>query len=183
MQPAGHTSGDRDQTLPMADYPKIALDIGAYVETVTTAADEGTCFICSIVAGGRDDHLVVFRDDICIAFLAKWPTLLGYTLVAPIEHRTDVIEAFTVEEYVELQRRVHRVGRAVTEAVPTERLYVLSLGSHQAVSHVHWHVAPLPPGLPYLEQQYFALMHENGYLDIPDADLDALAGRIRGLLV
>jgi diadenosine tetraphosphate (Ap4A) HIT family hydrolase len=166
----------------MPDYRKIPLDIDGYVETVTTAADEGTCFICSIVSGERDDHLVVFRDDACVAFLAKWPTLLGYTLVAPLEHRTDVIDAFTAEEYVELQRRVHRIGRAVSAAVPTERLYVLSLGSHQAVSHVHWHVAPLPPGLPYLEQQYHALMHENGYLDIPDADLEVLAGRIRALL-
>jgi diadenosine tetraphosphate (Ap4A) HIT family hydrolase len=166
----------------MPDYPKIALDVDGYVETVTTAANEGSCFICSIVAGERDDHLIVFRDDVCVAFLAKWPTLLGYTLVAPLEHRIDVVDGFTADEYIELQRRVHRVGRAVSAAVPTERLYLLSLGSHQAVSHVHWHVAPLPPGLPYVEQQYHALTHENGYLDIPDTDLEALAARIRALL-
>ena len=47
---------------------------------------------------------------------------------------------------------------------------------------MHWHVAPLPPGVPYLEQQYVALMHENGYLDVPEADMAALAGRIRALL-
>jgi diadenosine tetraphosphate (Ap4A) HIT family hydrolase len=166
----------------MPDYPKIPLDIDAYVREVRAASAGDTCFICSIVSGARDDHLVVYRDDECIAFLAKWPTLLGYTLVAPLEHRTDVIDAFTADEYVELQRRVYRVGRAVSAAVPTERLYVLSLGSHQGNSHVHWHVAPLPPGVPYLEQQHVALMHENGYLDIPDADLASLAGRIRALL-
>jgi diadenosine tetraphosphate (Ap4A) HIT family hydrolase len=182
MQPARHTSGERDQTVDVPDYPRIALDIDSYVNTVTTAAGEGTCFICSIVAGERDDHLVLFRDDVCVAFLAQWPTLLGFTLVAPLEHRTDVVGDFSADEYVELQRRVHRVGRAVSAAVPTERLYVLSLGSHQAVSHVHWHIAPLPPGLPYLEQQYHALMHENGYLDIPAADSESLAERIRALL-
>ena len=42
----------------------------------------------------------------------------------------------------------------------------------------HREVAPLPPGVPYREQQYFALMHENGYLDIPDDDLVAVAQRI-----
>ncbi len=166
----------------MTEYPKIELDIPGYVHHVRTASEEGTCFICSIVAGERDDHLVVFRDDVCVGFLAKWPTLLGVTLVAPLEHRTGVIDDFTADEYAELQGRVHRVGRAVSKAVPTERLYVLSLGSHQGNSHVHWHIAPLPPGVPYEEQQYVALMHENGYLDIPDADLEALAGRIRGLL-
>jgi diadenosine tetraphosphate (Ap4A) HIT family hydrolase len=166
----------------MAEYPKIALDIAGYVETVRTAADEGICFICSIVAGERDDHLVVFRDDVCVAFLAKWPTLLGYTLLAPIAHRTDVLDDFTAEEYADLHRSIHRVGRAVTETVPTERLYLLSLGSNQGNSHVHWHIAPLPPGVPYEQQQYVALMHENGYLDIPDADMAALATRIRALL-
>ena len=166
----------------MPEYPKIPLDIDRYVQHVTAASDAGTCFICSIVSGERDDHLVVFRDDVCVAFLAKWPTLLGCTLVAPLEHRTDVVDAFTADEYVELQRRVHRVGRAVSQAVPTERLYLLSLGSHQGNSHVHWHVAPLPPGVPYPEQQYVALMHENGYLDIPDADLAALARRISELV-
>jgi diadenosine tetraphosphate (Ap4A) HIT family hydrolase len=166
----------------MPDYPKIPLDIEAYVQHVTAASDGGRCFICSIVSGELDDHLVVFRDDVCVAFLAKWPTLLGCTLLAPIEHRTDVIDAFTTDEYVELQRRVHRVGRAVSQVVPTERLYLLSLGSRQGNSHVHWHIAPLPPGVPYDEQQYAALMHENGYLDIPDADLDALARGIRELL-
>jgi diadenosine tetraphosphate (Ap4A) HIT family hydrolase len=179
MRPVERTLGGRDQTQNMADYPKVPMDIPAYEDQVRAAARDETCFICSIVAGQRDDHLVVFRDDVCIAFLAKWPTLLGYTLVAPLEHRTDVIDAFTADEYVELQRRVHRVGRAVSEAVPTERLYVLSLGSHQGNSHVHWHVAPLPPGVAYREQQYFALMQENGYLDIPDDDLIALAQTIR----
>jgi hypothetical protein len=72
----------------------------------------------------------------------------------------------------------HRIGRAVSESVPNERLYVLSLGSRQGNAHVHWHVAPLPPGVPYAEQQYAALMHENGYLDVPDADQAALARRI-----
>ncbi len=163
----------------MAEYPRIPLDIEEYVEQVRADAQSGACFICSIVGGSRDDHLVLYRDDICIAFLAKWPTLLGYTLVAPIEHRTDVINSFTADEYAALQRRVHRVGRAVSDAVPTERLYVLSLGSHQGNAHVHWHVAPLPPGVPYAEQQYGALMHEHGYLDIPDADLDDVAQRIR----
>jgi diadenosine tetraphosphate (Ap4A) HIT family hydrolase len=135
-----------------------------------------------IVEGVHDDHLVVYRDDVCVAFLGKWPTLLGYTIVAPLEHRTDVVGAFTVDEYVALQRRVHRVGAAVSAAVPTERLYLLSLGSHQGNAHVHWHVAPLPPGVPYDEQQYAALMHEHGYLDVPPAEQAALAARIAAVL-
>jgi diadenosine tetraphosphate (Ap4A) HIT family hydrolase len=163
-------------------YPRIPFDLDAYEQRVRSDAAGGRCFICSIANGERVDHLVVFRDELCIAFLAKYPTLLGYTLVAPIEHRTDVVGGFTEAEYVELQRRVHRLGTAISASVPTERLYVLSLGSRQGNAHVHWHVAPLPPGVPYRAQQYAALMHEGGYLDVPEADLAALAERVAGKL-
>jgi diadenosine tetraphosphate (Ap4A) HIT family hydrolase len=157
---------------------RIPFDLDSYERRVRDDSAAGTCFICSIVAGTRDDHLVLYRDDVCIAFLAKFPTLAGYTLVAPIEHRTDVVGDFSEDEYTELQRRVHRVGHALSAVVPTERLYILSLGSHQGNAHVHWHLGPLPPGVPYREQQYAALMHENGYLDLSDTDLSSLAERI-----
>lgn len=162
----------------MPDPERIPFDVDDYERRVRADAAQGACFICSIVRGERDDHMVVFRDDVCIAFLAKFATLVGYTLVAPLEHRTGVVDDFTEDAYAEIQRRIHRIGRAVSRALPTERLYVLSLGSHQGNAHVHWHVAPLPPGVPYREQQYAALMAEHGYLDIPDAEYSALAARI-----
>lgn len=74
---------------------------------------------------------------------------------------------------------LHRVGRAVSRAVPTDRLYVLSLGSAQG--NVHWHVAPLPPGLPFEEQQLAALDTDLGF-DLSDEELEELAGRIRAAL-
>lgn len=49
-------------------------------------------------------------------------------------------------DHLALQAVVHRVARAVAAAVPTERMYALSLGSAQGNAHLHWHVAPLPPG-------------------------------------
>ncbi len=163
----------------MHHYPRLPLDVASYVQRVRG----GPCFICAIVAGEGDDHLVVFRDDECIAFLAKWPTLVGYTLLAPLEHRTEVIADFTEDEYAALQRRIHHLGRAITGALAPEPLYVLSLGSLQGNAHVHWHLAPLPGGVPYEHQQYAALMHESGgYLDIPDDDLAALADLIRAHL-
>jgi diadenosine tetraphosphate (Ap4A) HIT family hydrolase len=163
----------------MTDYPKAVFDLGGYEQRVRSDAGRGVCFICSIIAGERADHLVLFRDDLCIAFLDKFPTLLGYTLLAPLEHRTDAVGSFRESEYVELQRRVHRLGSAVSACVPTERLYVMSLGSLEGNAHVHWHLAPLPPGVPYREQQSAALTREDGYLDIPEADLAELAARIR----
>jgi galactose-1-phosphate uridylyltransferase len=96
----------------------------------------GRCFICELLAGNPEyAHHVVYEDEFAIAFLQRFQTLYGYVLVAPKEHREGVVDHFSQDEYAELQRVVHRVGRAVSRVVPTERLYVLSLGSAQGNSH------------------------------------------------
>ena len=64
--------------------------------------------------------------------------------------------------------------------VPTERIYILSLGSQQGNAHVHWHVAALPPGVPYEEQQFRALMTETkGVLAMTSHEQTAFAERLR----
>jgi len=107
----------------------------------------GRCFICELLAGNPEyAHHVVYEDELAIAFLQRFQTLYGYVLVAPKEHREQVVADFSEDEYLELQRVIHLVGRALCRAVPTERLYVLSLGSQEGNRHIHWHLAPLPPG-------------------------------------
>jgi diadenosine tetraphosphate (Ap4A) HIT family hydrolase len=139
----------------------------------------GRCFICELLAGNPDyAHHVVFEDERTIAFLQRFQTLLGYVLVAPKEHHEDVVLDFSEEDYLALQAVVHRVGRAICAAVPTERLYVLSLGSKQGNSHVHWHLAPLPPGVPFEQQQLGAIDTDLGF-DLGEDELEELAVRIR----
>jgi diadenosine tetraphosphate (Ap4A) HIT family hydrolase len=74
---------------------------------------------------------------------------------------------------------VHDVAEALKATLPTERVYLMSLGSHQGNAHVHWHVAPLPPGVPYERQQFHAVMVENGVLEVTPERQAALAARIR----
>lgn len=143
---------------------------------------EGRCFICELVAGNPDfSHHVVYEDDEAIAFLNKYPALEGYVLVAPKQHREQVTGDFDRAEYLELQDVVRRVGEAVRRTVPTERLYILSLGSQQANRHVHWHVAPLPPGVPFDEQQLEAL-NTDLCIEMSDANSAELAARLREAL-
>ena len=138
----------------------------------------GRCFICELLAGNPEyAHHVVYEDERAIAFLQRFHTLYGYVLVAPKEHRERVVDDFSADEYLALQAVVHRVGRALCRAVPTERLYILSLGSFQANSHVHWHLAPLPPGVPFEEQQLVALDTDLG-LELGETELQDLAARI-----
>jgi len=94
-----------------------------------------------------------------------------------------VVADFNEPEYLEMQRWIYRVGRAIGRVVPTERLYTLSLGSQQGNRHVHWHLAPLPPNVPYAEQQLAALAMSHGILSIPADEMTSLAGEIRAVLL
>ena len=141
----------------MTDEQRVPFDREGYERR----ARSGTCFVCAIVRSDPEYPAhVIWRDEHHIAFLNRWPTLRGYSVLAPIEHREDVVRDVGLEEHLRLQTVLHRLGRAIAVVVPTERLYVLSLGSKQGNSHVHWHLAPLPPGTPYGEQQYAALNAE-----------------------
>ncbi|HEY7355943.1 MAG TPA: HIT family protein [Ktedonobacterales bacterium] len=139
----------------------------------------GPCFVCELLAGNPQyHHHVVYEDDTAVAFLNKYPTLYGYTLVAPKAHHEQVTGDFSVDEYLHLQRVIYHIAEALRRVVPTERVYMLSLGSQQGNRHVHWHIAPLPPGVPYEEQQMEALQLSRGVLALPDEEMAALAKRI-----
>jgi histidine triad (HIT) family protein len=151
------------------------FNLKAYVQGIGTRP----CFICGLV---EDDpaffHHRVYEDDETIIFLSKYPTLPGYCLVCPKEHREDLARDISADEYLRLKEKVHILSCALKRVFDAERIYVLSLGSQQANSHLHFHVVPLPSGVPLEEQQYHALMAEHGVLQIPDDQMAELAQRI-----
>jgi diadenosine tetraphosphate (Ap4A) HIT family hydrolase len=149
-----------------------AFDVDALVRRSTS----GPCFVCEFLRGTPDyEHVTVAETPDAIAFLSKYPTLFGYVIVAPKRHVEQVTGDFREADYLELQRFIYRVAEAVRRVLSPERVYVLSLGSQAANAHVHWHVAPLPYGVPLDKQQYHALMHENGVVDCTEAELRAYA--------
>lgn len=161
-------------------HSRAHLDLGEYAKKAQT----NRCFVCRVVDRTHHfQHAEIYRDEFAVGFLNRFPTLYGYALVAPLAHVAGVVTDMPEEDYIRLQRVVHRIGRAISAVVPTERLYVLSLGSEQGNAHIHWHVAPLPPGVPYEQQQYAALMMEtSGYLDLTPQEHEELALRIRNAL-
>jgi diadenosine tetraphosphate (Ap4A) HIT family hydrolase len=143
----------------------------------------GPCFICEMLRGNPEYiHHVVAEDADHVAFLSKYPTLRGYCLVAPKRHIEDLAEDLSPMAYLELQALVHRLSRALKRVFEAERIYVLSLGSRQANSHIHFHVAPLPAGIPLAKQQYHALMAEEGILRLDATEMEQMAQTIRTAL-
>jgi diadenosine tetraphosphate (Ap4A) HIT family hydrolase len=110
----------------------------------------GPCFLCGLASGNiRFPENVIREDSRTLVFLDGYPRAYGYTLVAPKEHREQVTGDFTMQEYLEIQKLLYRVTEAVREEVGAERMYLYTFGSNEGNSHVHWHVVPLPPGVPY----------------------------------
>jgi len=158
----------------MVQYQQV--DINSYIERITSDC----CFICEMQAGNPEyRHHIIYEDEDAVVFLNKYPILYGYTLVAPRKHCEGVTSDFSREEYLSLQDLIYRVSEALSQVVPTERMYILSLGSQQGNSHVHWHIAPLPPGVPLEEQQFEALRLEKGILNLSEEEMATLAAQIR----
>ena len=152
------------------------FDVAAYIEQMKTRP----CFICGLVSGDPAfAHPIVYEDGFAIAFLNKYPTMLGYVLVCPKAHVEQVTGDLSLPDYLRLQTVVYRVSEALRRVLEVERVYVLSLGSQGGNRHVHWHVAPLPPGVPLEQQQLAALdVERTGYLAMDEAEKAALAATI-----
>jgi diadenosine tetraphosphate (Ap4A) HIT family hydrolase len=156
-----------------------AFDLQTYIRDIQTRP----CFICEMVAGNPAyAHEIIYEDDRAIAFLNKYPPLYGYVLVAPRAHREQVTGDFTPDEYLALQQVIYRVAEAVRQVVKPERVYILSLGSQQGNKHVHWHVAPLPFGVPFEKQQLEALSMKDGFLQLAAAEMSTLVTQLRDAL-
>ena len=151
------------------------FDLDTYIQKIQS----NPCFICELVAGRLHGNHIIHRSDAFIIFLNKYPVLYGHVLVAPTQHREQVTGDFELDQYLALQKAVYRTAEAVRKAIEPERIYVLSLGSQQGNRHVHWHIAPLPYGVPFKDQQLEALRVENGVLDLADEEMESLARRIR----
>jgi diadenosine tetraphosphate (Ap4A) HIT family hydrolase len=159
---------------------RVVFDMERYLAEVRQG-----CFICKLVAGDPSlpAHHVVWRSDRAIAFLNRFPTVYGYTLVAPVAHREQVTGDFSLQQYLELQRVIHAVAEALRTELKPDRVYIASLGSQQANAHVHWHVVPCPPGVPFEEQQLALLdVQRRGVLEISAEEGQALAAQLRAHL-
>lgn len=158
---------------------RVAFDVEAYVRR----ARSGHCFVCAMQRGDAGyEHEVIATDEAHIAFLSKYPTLVGYALVSPKAHLEQVVGDFDDAAFLAMMAFVRRVAQGVEAVLRPERTYLLSLGSQQGNSHVHWHIGALPPGVAYHEQQYHALMGEHGILAPTAEEQSDLASRIRAAM-
>ena len=113
----------------------------------------------------------VWRDDVAVAFLTIAPQAPGHVLVVPrqeVDRFTDADD----ELLAHLMRVAKRIGTAQQEAFSAPRAVLLVLGFE--VPHLHVHVLPA-----HDEGQ---VLPENQRTDVPAAELDDAAARLRAAL-
>lgn len=155
------------------------------MDTVTYAerAVHGPCFVCRMLAGDPAyAHEVVYEDEDHVAFLDRWPVLPGKLLLVPRQHLEHVVADLDEAAYLRMMRAVRLVALAAEDVLGGERTYLFSLGSQTGNSHLHWHVACLPAGVPYEQQQFEALAFSNGVIAYTPGERAALADRLRAAI-
>ncbi len=157
---------------------RIDFSSGSYQTEIKSNA----CFICRLVAGDEDihSHTIVAENTELIAFLDRYPSFAGHTLVCSKVHVENVFVEYSMEQYLRLQAFVYRVGQAISKVMRPERVYVCSFGSVQEVSHVHFHIIPLPSGIPRDGQQAVAMIRSLiGVQVMNEEEQEGLAAQIR----
>ncbi len=134
------------------------------------------CIFCDIVAG-RAPASLVYRDDVCCAFLDIRPVNEGHVLVIPVRHAASLAEMdeATGGHLFAVARRIASALRHADLPCEAVNLFLADgVAAGQEVFHVHLHVIPRYHG------DGFGLRFGPGYGERPArADLDALAARLR----
>ena len=103
------------------------------------------CVFCDIVAGS-DDDVVVFRDDVAVAFLDHSPLFVGHVLMVPVRHVVTMAD-LPVELVGPFYRRVRHVTALLPAALGAQGTFVANNNVvSQSVAHLHVHVVPRSKG-------------------------------------
>ena len=138
-----------------------------------------TCIFCDILAGKLPSS-ILYRDDLCCAFMDVQPVNPGHVLVIPTSHASSLAE---LDE--ESGARIFRVARRVAGALRESGLkcegvnlfLADGVAAGQEVFHAHLHVFPRYAG------DGFGLRFEPAYSNRPTrTELDTIAGKIRKAL-
>ncbi|MFJ9448636.1 HIT family protein [Kitasatospora sp. NPDC101235] len=109
----------------------------------------------------------------------EWPVLPGKLLVVPKRDLEHVVTDLTEQDYLAIMRTVRLVALAAEAVLGGERTYLFPLGSQSGNSHLHWHIARLPHGIPYEQQQFDALAFTNGVITYTQTERADLADQLR----
>jgi ATP adenylyltransferase len=118
---------------------------------VTTPKDEqpargNECFICRSVTGSDDrSNLVVYRSELSIVILNRFPYNNGHLLVCPKAHK-GLLEEQSSDELLDQQLAIRKMLVILGKRMQPDGFNVgLNLGRAAGAGvpgHLHWHIVP-----------------------------------------
>lgn len=122
----------------------IAIVSSAWVRAEIPASPK-SCVFCEIAAGRLEPELVVYRDELVLAFMDIAPGNPGHVLVVPAVHADDIVAvpAATAQRMIVVAQCIARAIRR-TELRAEGFNFILNAGraAGQTVFHAHLHVVP-----------------------------------------
>ena len=119
---------------------------------VATAADAAKpCVFCDIIAGGRQQGSIVYRDDQCMAFLSIGPRNPGHVLIVPLAHAENFL-AVPADTMHAMTDAAKKIAEAIKRTDLKMDGFVLQMNTGkaagQSVFHAHLHLIPRYAGEP-----------------------------------
>src|SRR5918998_1010931 len=141
--------------------------------------NEKDCIFCKLLTGESEVSLV-YRDDVCAAFMDIQPVNPGHLLVVPNRHAAYLAE-LKEEEGARIFRVAHCLAAALRQSgVRCEGVNLFLADGEaamQEVFHVHLHVFPRYHG------DGFGLKFAPAYFQKPGREeLNEIAGKVRAAL-
>ena len=102
-----------------------------------------TCIFCGIVARSIQAY-IIFEDGEHVAFLDKYPTSIGHTLVLPKPH-FERVKDMSEEAFSNLYSRVYVLNRIITSRLSATASHISindGAAANQLIPHLHVHIIP-----------------------------------------
>ncbi len=101
------------------------------------------CIFCKIVNREFDSN-IIYEDDYIIAFLDKFPSTLGHTLVIPKKHITNIFELDS-DLGSKIFSKAIDISKTLKNILGVENINILQNNgalASQTVFHFHMHLIP-----------------------------------------
>lgn len=99
----------------------------------------GECIFCKIVSGEIPSHKV-HENEKTMAIMDIHPIQPGHVLVFPKDH-SESFEQMSEDDYAELMRVAHKVGKRIKQVLSPTRVGVIQEGFD--IAHTHVKILPI----------------------------------------
>jgi ATP adenylyltransferase len=137
--------------------------------------DNNQCIFCAIAQKTPDvESWEIFRNQLCMVLLNKYPYNPGHLLLLPLNHFTSIVE-IPQRVWNNLNLLLKRSTQLLTKTHNPSGFNIgMNLGNvaGASIKHLHWHVVPRYPG----DLNFMEILHTRVMVETLDQTMEILKG-------